>query len=165
MVGDNGVGKTSLLKVIIGADEPYSGKVISIGIEGPIQAQTSCCILSHQVLLLTGMVSEHIKMFALRETGLMEALMALPKGVSSDLGELQKTWSLGMLQKLNLAYALSQSADLYILDEACNHLSLQSEVAFYEALSHQAQKPIVIFVSHQLDAAGITMNNCQSLTL
>ena len=60
-----------------------------------------------------------------------------------------------MIQHLNLAYALNQEAKIYILDEACVHLTIDQEILFYKKLLKYRSNATIIYVSHQMAATNV----------
>lgn len=163
--GGSGSGKTTLLKILIGQQSPLCGKVYCNDKAQAIHVNENCLILGSQPLLLSGFLYMHVSEASLSALGLESAVEALPEKMKTCLSALHNCWSAGMLQKLNLAFALTSNRDIYLLDEACCHIPLQEEIDFYLALQSQRNKPIIIIVSHQLTAAGINLPKQKTIKL
>lgn len=136
--GPNGCGKTSLMKTILG-QAPYAGYV---------EGGTDVCVLSAQMLPTCGKLADYLSRETMMLFGLDLSVRKLPRALATNVKDIQDVWSLGMLQKLNMAWALKQKKSLYILDEACNHVPRKDALLFYSLL--QKQGAMVVVVSHHL---------------
>jgi ABC transport system ATP-binding/permease protein len=129
VVGRNGDGKSTLLRLIARADQPDSGRVVHTG-------GTRVAVLGQRDSL-NDAVSVRDELFGnadahewasdprVREilTGLFGGLDApvLPEGLDSRIGVL----SGGERRRVDLARVLSEDADLLLLDEPTNHLDIE----------------------------------------
>jgi ABC-type multidrug transport system ATPase subunit len=130
IVGENGVGKSTLLKIIVGAIRPDSGSVTRAGSAGYCPQEPE---LFEELTVL-----ENFMLYA--------AAHGLPRDVwrkrADDLlGKLSfrqyehsmvKTLSGGTRQKLNLAIALLQDPDVLVLDEPYAAFDWQTYLKFWE---------------------------------
>jgi lipopolysaccharide transport system ATP-binding protein len=116
LVGHNGSGKTSLLKVLAGVYEPTSGVV---DIQGT---------LSSMISMTTGLDPEATGLQNIRNLAMMQMMSKkeierrLPQIVEfSELGAFihmpYKTYSAGMMARLTFSVATSTDADVLIMDE------------------------------------------------
>lgn len=116
VVGHNGSGKTSLLKVLAGVYEPSQGEVV---IDGRVSSMLSMSIgLDHEASGLQNM--RHLVMMNARSRKAVES--RLPDIIEfSELGPYvhmpYKTYSAGMMARLTFAVATSASADILLMDE------------------------------------------------
>ena len=123
LVGKNGSGKTTFLRILTGLIQKYSG-IVTLGKINNRQVKISTVIndpalflnmsafanMKNQAYLLGNCNSEQIKK-VLRVVGLDEVN-----------NKLVKHFSLGMTQRLKLAMALLENPDILILDEPLNGL-------------------------------------------
>lgn len=113
IVGINGTGKSTLLKIIAGEEEPDEGSVI----------KANHIIISYlpqnPSFDESKSIQENILLQTENET---EAITILTKLNITDLTQIVGNLSGGQRKKIALAIALSHPADLLILDEPTNHL-------------------------------------------
>jgi ATPase subunit of ABC transporter with duplicated ATPase domains len=141
LVGANGVGKSTLLKLLAGQLQPTQGSIV------------------HQ-----GKLYDLPQISTLREGLQAETVFDFLNRVSSEWWEIEHLletrfctrldWSLAMqdlsggeLTKLFLAVGLAQSPDLLLLDEPTNHLDYQGLEAMRQALCQFAGAFVI--VSHK----------------
>ncbi|MDE6619087.1 MAG: ABC transporter ATP-binding protein [Lachnospiraceae bacterium] len=119
LLGPNGCGKTTLIKMINGLLTPTSGNVLINGMEPCPATKKVISYLPERTYLDNGMkVSQMVEYFAdfyedfstEKAYGMLNAL-----GISSDAH--LKTLSKGTKEKVQLILVMSRQADLYILDE------------------------------------------------
>ena len=147
IVGPNGSGKSSLLRALIGALKPASGRVIRapglrIGyVPQKLQIDGTLPLTVERFLNLPKRQSATAV-----ETGLAQA------GVP-DLSKRQMSaLSGGQFQRVLLARALLNDPDILILDEATQGLDQPGAAAFYRQIESVRQKLnlAVLMVSHDL---------------
>lgn len=119
LLGPNGCGKTTLIKMINGLLAPTCGNVLINGMEPSPATKKVISYLPERTYLDNGMkVSQMVEYFAdfyedfstEKAYGMLGAL-----GISSDAR--LKTLSKGTKEKVQLILVMSRQADLYILDE------------------------------------------------
>jgi ATP-binding cassette subfamily B protein len=92
----------------------------------------------------------------LNKVGLKEIVEKLPKGIDTELGQLQKGMELskGQWQRLAIARLLANpNATLWILDEPTAYLDPISEIEIYDMIYDLAGDRTVLFISHRLGFA------------
>lgn len=159
IIGPNGGGKTTFLKLLIGQIKPYSGEVnyFARGNQLPVGYLPQAGMLDKnfpitvmEVVLsgllsqkgLTGRYSKAQRQQAydyLKRTGI-EGLKNRP------IGEL----SGGQLQRTLLCRALISEPKLLILDEPNTYVDSHFEAELYEILKELNQRMAIIIVSHDL---------------
>ena len=118
IVGVNGTGKTTMLKLICGMEKPNSGTItISGGARINYLAQDS--LFDSQKTLMEIVMSESTKENPIND---YEASSILSKLGFSDPYITTKSFSGGQLKRLALAKVLVTPCDFMILDEPTNHL-------------------------------------------
>jgi ATP-binding cassette subfamily F protein 3 len=143
VIGKNGKGKTTLLRLLYGQLNPSEGEIkihpkIKIGYFGQTNRETLNPHLTVEEEILVSMdnpVRERARGIA--GAMLFEGDMALKK-VSVLSG--------GEKARVSLAKIIASSCNLLILDEPTNHLDMQATDAFLEAID--AFDGAVVFVSH-----------------
>lgn len=170
LVGENGVGKTTLVRLIEGLYQPSSG---TIRIDGKDFGGTEKGILQQKISAVVQKpvhyaftIAENIQMRetsdkdrerlmeVLRECGLWDRVSKLPKGLDTVLGkefdEEGVDLSGGEKQKLAIARALYRNADILILDEPDAGLDPRAEAEMYERMFKTGRDKTVILISHRL---------------
>lgn len=159
LLGRNGAGKTTIMKMLLGLSMPSSGKIYMFGKnleenEKEIYPRIGSLIESPGFYPnLTGY--ENLKVFSMlkgttRRSAIKDALeiVNLPYGDSKPFSK----YSLGMKQRLGLANALMNEPELLILDEPTNGLDPIGIAELRELILMLSQKEgkTVLLSSHQL---------------
>ncbi len=118
IVGVNGTGKTTLLKLILGSEKPNSGDIIISG-GMRINYLEQDPIFDENKTLLEIVLEKSTKEFPILE---YEANSILSKLGFLDTSITPKGFSGGQKKRLALAKTLVTPADMIILDEPTNHL-------------------------------------------
>lgn len=119
LLGKNGMGKTTIIKLINGLLTPTSGDVLINGKEVGVESKKIIAYLPERTYLDKSMkVKEVLKFFTeFYENFDNEKAKKLLADLDLDLEEYLTKMSKGMLEKLQLILVMSRNADLYILDE------------------------------------------------
>lgn len=149
LVGPSGVGKTTLMKIMLGLFKPTAGQVLIDGkalkdysISG-FRSQVATVMQDEQ--LLAGSVAENICFFDANPdqtwiekcatlAGLHEEICAMTMGYHTLVGEMGSTLSGGQKQRLVLARALYKKPKILFMDEATSHLDVALEQAVNQAI-------------------------------
>jgi len=161
VIGPNGGGKTTLLKLILGLLKPDTGKVRVFGGD-PVQARRRIGYTpqyAHHDPQFPATVMDVVMMGRLdrhwagpyskadREAA-MEALAEV--GIADLSGRLFKNLSGGQRQRLLVARALASRPELLLLDEPTANVDVVAEERFYEILERLNERMTIIMVSHDL---------------
>lgn len=152
--GENGVGKSSLLRVLCGLLEPESG-IISWNNQ-PIQEDyrsyfANLAYLGHKCgLKSTLTVAENLQIFsgASEKTIMMQGLEQL--GIAHLLNARVEILSAGQQQRVAWLRCVIKKANLWLLDEPFNAMDQASISTVTSWMSqHIQQDGMIIFTSHQ----------------
>ena len=163
LVGPNGTGKTTLLKLATAALEPQAGEICVNGTpmpqlnEGTFRREIG--IVFQDSLLVTGTVRDNITLrdpaftsedvdSAIRQSSLEDVVRRLPDGLDTRLGMRGQSLSGGELQRLAIARALVRNPSVLVLDEVTNHLDAEARASFGKLLRRLAKGRIILLVSH-----------------
>ena len=119
LLGKNGVGKTTLIKIIIDLLIPTSGEVLVNWEKVGVNSKKIISYLPERTYLdKTMSVEQVIEYFAdFYDNFDSKKAMKLLKELDLDIKEKLSKMSKGMQEKVQLVLVMSRKADLYILDE------------------------------------------------
>ena len=147
IVGDSGVGKTTLLRMIAGLDNEYEGEISGGGIQN-----VSYAFQEHRLFpQLTALENAVLANGELKDSTLREEAKAklLKLGFSeNDLSLLPSELSGGMKQRVALVRAFLRKKPVLLLDEPTKELDENIRNALYELILEEAKERLVIIVSH-----------------
>lgn len=157
LIGRNGAGKTTFLKLISGLAAPTSGEIELFGYRKAelryVRSRIGC-LIEEPGLYKTMTAKENLrikcKSFGIDDANYIEKLLRTV-GLA-DTGKKQvKNFSLGMKQRLGIALALIGEPDLLILDEPINGLDPQGIAEIRETLLRlNEEKQITILISSHI---------------
>lgn len=170
VVGLNGAGKTTMIKLLLRLYDPTEGYITLNGIDirrfGRADYYRIFSPVFQNIELMAFPVAEHVSMrtaqetdrrraeTALEEAGLMEKLRTLPKGIDTELLKIVDEEGIdlsgGEQQKLALARALYKAAPVVVLDEPTSALDALAEQQLYERFDHMIGKKSAVYISHRL---------------
>ena len=155
LIGPNGAGKSTLLKAALGLIKPISGKISFSGTVAYVPQRETVDwdfpITALEVVLM-GRYGKLGLFGSLKRADREAAFAALEQvGLSAYAGRQISQFSGGQQQRLFIARALVQNADLFLLDEPFAGVDLATEKAIMTLLRKQKDlgKTIVI-VHHDL---------------
>jgi zinc transport system ATP-binding protein len=160
VIGPNGGGKTTLLKIILGIMEPLSGEVVinrnllsrkKIGYLPQMAEGDINFPLSVRDVVLSGLMMEKKSSGRMTKSDRIRASDIITDlGIGSleekNLSEL----SGGELQRVYLARALVGSPSLLLLDEPGNFVDSSFESGFYDMLKELNKTVTILMVSHDV---------------
>lgn len=161
LLGENGVGKTTLLTLLAGAKKPTKG---SVKIDGCTPFDGNPKLLSNQYILTDEITPESITQEQLAKiNGSMwpkfskdkyyKVLDVLENRVPGKMTQM----SFGQVKKSYVAFALATNAKYIYMDEPTNGLDIPSKSAFRKALlEYTDEDSIIVISSHQVkDLEGL----------
>jgi ATP-binding cassette, subfamily B, bacterial CvaB/MchF/RaxB len=159
VTGASGVGKTTLLKILLGILPPDEGQVLYGGIPvrqlGLANVRQRIGTVMQEDVLLSGSLADNISFFDTQpEQDRIEACAAMaqlhddirrmPMGYHTLVGDMGTSLSGGQKQRLLLARALYKQPSVLALDEATSHLDLTNERHVTQALSGMSLTRLII---------------------
>ncbi|MEU0964337.1 thiol reductant ABC exporter subunit CydD [Streptomyces sp. NPDC005917] len=164
LVGTSGVGKSTLLNVLLGFVRPTVGRVRIGGAElaeVDLEAWRSrIAWVPQRPHLYAGTIAENVRLArpdayddavrrALRDAGALEFVDALPEGAGTVLGEDGAGLSAGQRQRLALARAFLADRPVLLLDEPTAALDGATEAEVVAAVRRLAAGRTVLLVVHR----------------
>lgn len=165
IVGESGIGKTTLIRLIMSFLKTISGAIYfknEKGEEAAANAGTRefLSYVPQGNTLFSGTIRENIRMGrldvteeemweALRMASGFEFVMGLPKGLDTVIGERGHGLSEGQAQRIAIARAFVRKAPFLILDEATSSLDEKTEISVLEGLQQLQPKPTCLIITHR----------------
>lgn len=163
IIGPNGGGKTTLIKIILGLIRPTAGTVLvqgkRPGSNGTVIGYVPQYIKHNQSfpasaldVVLMGKYHPLKRLrFLSRKEDVREAYRALEKlGVDKVAKRKISDLSGGQRQRVLIARALVTNPELLVLDEPTASLDTKGQTDFYELLKELNEKLTIVVVSHDL---------------
>jgi ATP-binding cassette, subfamily B, bacterial len=168
IVGTSGVGKTTLLSLILRFYDPTEGAIFVDGIDirtlqlRSLREQIS--IVLQDSILLGSTIQENIAygrlsasfeeiVQASKAAGAHDFIMRLPDGYNTEVGERGIRLSVGQRQRVAIARAFLKDAPILILDEPTSALDLRAEATVVESLERLMRGRTTFVVTHRLSLA------------
>ena len=168
--GENGVGKTSLLRLLTGLSKPEAGQVLwndrAISAD-PSIFHRDVLFLGHRDALKEELTAlENLQVYAALDDvklPLEKALAALARfGLRGRENLPVNCLSAGQKRRVLMARMLTRGARLWVLDEPFNALDVEAVAQLEELIAeHLAEKGMVVLTSHQ----AVTLPNLKVLDL
>jgi ATP-binding cassette, subfamily C, bacterial len=172
LVGPTGCGKTTLVRLINGLLQPWSGEIL---IGGRSRSEISKNLISHliatvdqEIFLFSGTIKDNLTLFdatvleeqitkACQDAMIHDEIVQKPQGYYFTLSESGMNISGGQRQKLEIARGLLVNPKILILDEATNTLDSKIEEQVISNLRRRGYTSLMI--AHRLS----TLRDCDEI--
>ncbi len=172
LVGHNGAGKTTILKLLFRLYDPDAGEILVNGRdirEYDLEAYRNLFaaafqdykIFAYSVMdnvLMERQVEdpETVTVEALKRAGVYEKVMSLPQGIhtmlTKEFEEEGAVLSGGEYQKIVVARAFANPAPVKVFDEPSSALDPIAEYDLFQAILEESRDHIMFFISHRLSS-------------
>lgn len=176
--GPSGLGKTTLLDLIVGLCKPSKGFILVDGYRlknndlvnwrkciGYVQQKVFISDSSFAENIAFGVPKDKInysKVIKCAKIACLDNFInSFKKKYDGKVGENGARLSGGQNQRIGIARALYKEPDILVLDEATNALDLNTEKKIMRSLSVSMANKTLIIVSHKIN----TLQNCNNIVL
>ncbi len=172
ITGDSGVGKSTLVELIMGLITPLKGATIVDDIEidevnlahwkasiGYVPQDVFLADASMTENIAFGVESKDINLDKVSEAAtaanLIEVVNELPNKYDTQLGEGGSLLSGGQRQRIGIARALYRGASVLILDEATSALDNDSQMKILQSIKDLHQSMTIIMITHRKETLAV----------
>jgi ABC-type multidrug transport system fused ATPase/permease subunit len=168
VVGPTGVGKSSMIKLLMKFYQPSDGKILLDGIDiktiGLKSLRERIGMVSQDIFLFNDTIINNIG-YANPAIGREEILriskiarihdfiMALPAGYETIVGERGDKLSVGQKQRISIARVLLKNPDILIFDEPTSALDAITEKTINAMLFEHSKGKTTFIIAHRLSTA------------
>ncbi len=169
LVGENGCGKTTLVKLLCRLYEPTQGSILIDGIDirdfaiADLRQEISVIFQDYAKYFLSARdniwlgniqfsTDQDVEQAA-RRSGAHEVIGQLPKGYETMLGKLFENGeelSIGQWQKVALARAFLRNSQLIVLDEPTSAMDPMAEYEVFQRFRELTRDQMAVLISHRL---------------
>jgi ATP-binding cassette subfamily B protein RaxB len=143
ITGPSGMGKTTLLKLMIGLLEPMNGEILIDGMPlvqfGHKSFHNQIAAVLQDDNLFAGSIADNIALFderpdqsaiiaASQAAAIHDEIMSMPMQYETLVGDMGSSLSGGQKQRVLLARALYRQPKMLFLDEGTSHMDVANEV-------------------------------------
>ncbi|SEE49170.1 ABC-type multidrug transport system, ATPase and permease component [Prevotella sp. lc2012] len=150
IMGETGIGKTTLFRLILGLVEPTEG-VVTVG--------DDLCFVPQGNTLMSGTIRYNLQLAkpdvtdeALKDvlhTACADFVFDLPEGLDTELGEHGCGLSEGQAQRIAIARGLLRPGTILLLDEVSSSLDEPTEKELYHRLFEAYPRSTMLFITHR----------------
>ena len=174
--GETGCGKSTLLDIIMGLLKPVNGEFLVDGVKidrENIKAwQLNIAHVSQEIHLSDTTINENIAFGipkneinlqkvkkAAEQAQISEVIEDMPMAYESLVGERGVRLSGGQSQRIGIARALYEQADVLILDEATSQLDVDTERKVIESIKASRSNMTILMIAHRVT----TLESCDQV--
>jgi len=162
ILGESGIGKTTLSNIIMGLIKPSSGKIIVDGkniIDEKLSIQNNIAFVPQNFFYTDDTLINNITFFekkinlsnlkfAIKNSLLINPILNKSLSLKTDLGNNALKISGGQLQRISLARALYRRPKILVLDEPTSFLDKKNQDLLKEILVNLRKRITIILISH-----------------
>lgn len=166
LVGENGAGKSTMMKILTGIYSADAGEIFYNGskvcFKNPKEAQEAGISIVHQELNLMNhltaaqniFIGRESKGFMLNDTAINKKTQALFDHLKLNISPTDKvgTLTVGKQQMVEISKAISFDSSVLVLDEPTAALSEAEITELFKTMNHLREKGVtMVYISHRMD--------------
>lgn len=174
IVGESGMGKSTIMRLLLRFWNPTNAQILINGID---IKQTSLkelhqriALLEQTTFLMNDTIASNIALGkphasmdeiieAAKKAGIHDFIQTLPEGYQTQMGMMASRVSGGEKQRIGIARAMLVSPDVLIMDEPTSSLDALHEKELLNTLKEAYQQQTVMIISHRMS----TLANCDRI--
>jgi len=165
VIGTNGSGKSTILKLITGLYYPQGGTISIDGLDvrqlDPIELRRQISYVPQAAQLFYGTIAQNLRLAdptasddQLRKAtdmiGALPIIESMPDGFETRLSDgVVENLPAGFVQRLNIARAFVRPSNIVLMDEPATALDFSGDQALVKLLSDIKGKKTVVMISHR----------------
>ena len=156
IMGETGIGKTTLFRIILGFIEPA---------EGHIEVGGELCFVPQGNTLMSGTIRYNLQLAKPDATddelrhvlhiACADYVFDLPEGIDTELGERGSGLSEGQAQRIAIARGLLRPGSILLLDEISSSLDEPTERELYGRLFAAFPQKTMLFITHRTAVSAL----------
>jgi ABC-type multidrug transport system fused ATPase/permease subunit len=168
VTGETGVGKTTLLRLLLALVRPDSGSITIEDTSGAVEVsertRSNFVYVPQGGSLFSGTIRENLllgddkaddeELTRVLQVASADFVFDLPDGLDTLLGENGAGLSEGQAQRVAIARSLLRPGKILLLDEATSALDPETSRRFLENLKKEIGDRTVLFITHQAEVAA-----------
>lgn len=152
ILGKNGEGKSTLIKILLGELRPTAGRV-SGSVKRPGYVPQSSAVFSGTLMDNLTLCNRAISRRKVEEVIELTRLYELVARIGGLDGEISRgQLSGGELQRIGIARALLIEPDLLVVDEIANNLDIANKSLIFRVLQEMKNRCAIVSVSHDIES-------------
>jgi ABC-type multidrug transport system fused ATPase/permease subunit len=150
IMGETGIGKTTLFRLLLGFIEPTSGEIVRNGV---------FCFVPQGNTLMSGTIRYNLQLAKpeatdkelqdVLHTACADFVLQLPNGLDTELGERGSGLSEGQSQRIAIARGLLRPGTIMLLDEISSALDETTERELFERLFKSYPDRTFLLITHR----------------
>jgi len=172
IVGETGVGKTTLLDLLLGFYKPTSGDInVNINLINSNTNRLKIGYVSQKISFVDDSILKNIAFGSSGDTinsdyaekiintvMLKDLINKLPNKIHEKIGEDGVKLSGGQLQRIGIARALYLNPKILVLDEATNALDVETEKLLFDSIRKEYNDITIIWITHRSSSLSLCDN-------
>lgn len=174
LVGESGVGKSTVFRLLLRFYPPSEGRILLNGVDlqntsfqelrgriAMLEQDTylfDCSIADNIAISKPGADMSEIRKAA-RRAGIADFIETLPDGYDTQMGQMSARLSGGERQRIGIARIMLAQPDLVVMDEPTSSLDVLHEKELLQTLKREYEDTTVLLISHRMS----TLSDCDRI--
>ncbi len=164
VVGESGIGKSTVIRLLLRFWEPTGGEILINGV--PLRRcsleslRSRIALLEQDTFIFSDTIAGNIAFGrpdasqaeierAAARAGIHDFIMTLPDGYQTNMGELGGRLSGGEKQRIGIARVMLVDPDMLVMDEPTSSLDILNEKGLLKTLDDEYADKMILLVSHR----------------